>query len=744
MFLRKMGVLIVSLAVSCLSTVSFPANVTAEEIFPENFKKISSLYSYNDENPYISGDFVVWAAKSGPMALTHQIMLYDLSTNKELRLTNNSFDNTSPAVDGQFKLVVYKSVRNNLHGIYVCQYDPAHGLCPEVKISEDANFKYYTEVEGNRIVWVELASTVPYRRIYYCDYDFAGSCPRQMLVGGDYISRPNLEGNLLLWEDRTAYDGGTQTEHLFLHDFSTGKTYDLDKGDNQIGNMAALDGNMIVWAKQKFNVSLNRWERVLVSCEYNPQDAPNVCSMREIDTTMGKTTLYAPAHPAIAGPRVVYYNSLERDPAESVPMNHDIYHYNMGTGEILRLTTEVTSQANPMVSGNRVVWREADAFNNIFIWLYEFKVPNTPPVLAPIGGKTVRDGENLSFSVSAGDEDGQSLLFSHPLASDMPAGAGFSTTLNQAGHLEGAFSWTPGADQRGSHQVLFEVSDGTVYDSELVTIDVTQRFYCGDGIISAELAESCDSNTSVCVAAEGYAGTQKCNAQCSGFDACLSAEFCGDGILNGAEECDGLAGVGLHQECSSTCALVNLSYCGDGIVNGTEQCDGLAGVGLHQECSVDCTLVNLPYCGDGVKNGLEVCDLNSQSCKTVDGYSGVQSCSAQCSGFGDCVSQERCGDGIVNGREQCDATAGVTSGQKCTALCTLTQADDDSRKKVIVCHIPPGNPGKAHTIRISRSALKAHLAHGDTLGACKLSPTLKKQKPAPKKVTAASKNSKKK
>ncbi|MBP8811392.1 MAG: hypothetical protein KBG48_15835 [Kofleriaceae bacterium] len=38
--------------------------------------------------------------------------------------------------------------------------------------------------------------------------------------------------------------------------------------------------------------------------------------------------------------------------------------------------------------------------------------------------------------------------------------------------------------------------------------------------------------------------------------------------------------------------------------------------------------------------------------------------------------------------------------------------------KVTVCHVPPGNPGNAHTIRVSRSAVRAHLAHGDYLGEC--------------------------
>ena len=39
--------------------------------------------------------------------------------------------------------------------------------------------------------------------------------------------------------------------------------------------------------------------------------------------------------------------------------------------------------------------------------------------------------------------------------------------------------------------------------------------------------------------------------------------------------------------------------------------------------------------------------------------------------------------------------------------------------KVGIVHIPPGNPDGAHCIAISRSALPAHLAHGD-VQRCKL------------------------
>lgn len=46
--------------------------------------------------------------------------------------------------------------------------------------------------------------------------------------------------------------------------------------------------------------------------------------------------------------------------------------------------------------------------------------------------------------------------------------------------------------------------------------------------------------------------------------------------------------------------------------------------------------------------------------------------------------------------------------------------------KVTVCHIPPGNEANRHSLVISRSALKAHLAHGDKEGPCE------EAKPKPK------------
>lgn len=44
--------------------------------------------------------------------------------------------------------------------------------------------------------------------------------------------------------------------------------------------------------------------------------------------------------------------------------------------------------------------------------------------------------------------------------------------------------------------------------------------------------------------------------------------------------------------------------------------------------------------------------------------------------------------------------------------------EEGKAHKVFVCHKPPGNPSNMHTLHVGEPAVKAHLAHGDALGAC--------------------------
>ncbi len=86
---------------------------------------------------------------------------------------------------------------------------------------------------------------------------------------------------------------------------------------------------------------------------------------------------------------------------------------------------------------------------------------NRPPVLNPIGAKTVNEGQLLAFTATASDPDGNALGFT---SANLPSGATLAPT--------GAFSWTPGYTQAGNYSVTIDVSDGALSASETFTISV--------------------------------------------------------------------------------------------------------------------------------------------------------------------------------------------------------------------------------------------------------------------------------
>ena len=127
---------------------------------------------------------------------------------------------------------------------------------------------------------------------------------------------------------------------------------------------------------------------------------------------------------------------------------------------------------------------------------------------------------------------------------------------------------------------------------------------CGDGIVAG--AETCDDENGVdgdgctanCTIEEGYA-CEGSPSVCT--EAAVEAPVCGDGIVTEDEACDdgntvdgdgctanctieeGYACEGSPSVCTITDAPSTPAVCGDGIVQGDEDCDGDLG------CAADCT-----------------------------------------------------------------------------------------------------------------------------------------------------------
>ncbi len=88
-------------------------------------------------------------------------------------------------------------------------------------------------------------------------------------------------------------------------------------------------------------------------------------------------------------------------------------------------------------------------------------VANNPPVLDPVGDKSVQVGDTLSFTVTASDKDGDALRYS---AENLPRGATFT---------QQEFTWIP--DSAGTFEnIIFRVEDGRGgADADTITITVT-------------------------------------------------------------------------------------------------------------------------------------------------------------------------------------------------------------------------------------------------------------------------------
>ena len=111
------------------------------------------------------------------------------------------------------------------------------------------------------------------------------------------------------------------------------------------------------------------------------------------------------------------------------------------------------------------VWAAGTAGITVTVTLEQ--AGNQPPVLDPIGDKTVDEGIRLNFRITATDPDEDILTFT---IINQPPGSEFRQTGDH-----GRLRWQPTYDQAGTYEVTFIVTDDgepPLSDSEAITITV--------------------------------------------------------------------------------------------------------------------------------------------------------------------------------------------------------------------------------------------------------------------------------
>ncbi|GMV39045.1 MAG: hypothetical protein AMXMBFR64_07610 [Myxococcales bacterium] len=245
-----------------------------------------------------------------------------------------------------------------------------------------------------------------------------------------------------------------------------------------------------------------------------------------------------------------------------------------------------------------------------------------------------------------------------------------------------------------------ECDDGNTDPTDACTATCTVA-RCGDGVVRAGL-EECDDDSDACVACAAARcgdgvrqGAEECDdGNASPWDACTPdcvAARCGDGFVQPGEECDDGNG-----DETDGCRSCQRARCGDGAVHaGVEACDG------GDRCGPSCALLT---CGDGVVDPGEECDDGdadpTDAClptcllaRCGDGYRGPgEECDDgnaddrdACTG----CAVARCGDGVVGPGEACDAPAG------CTSACALPTCGDGIVQGGEECDDGNGSPHDA-------------------------------------------------
>lgn len=116
--------------------------------------------------------------------------------------------------------------------------------------------------------------------------------------------------------------------------------------------------------------------------------------------------------------------------------------------------------------------------------------------------------------------------------------------------------------------------------------------------------------------------------------------FCGNGMVDGTEECDGTDLDG--QDCTSVDPI---------FFGGTLDC--------ATDCTFDTTACTANTCGDDVRRGSEVCDgtdVGIETCASRGFVSGTLGCAVDCTAY-DTAMCSRCGNGTIDAGEACDGAA---------------------------------------------------------------------------------------
>jgi PGF-pre-PGF domain-containing protein len=277
----------------------------------------------DQKNPVIYGDRIVWQDYSDD----HGIYMYNISTHKEIQITNNSL--SSPAIYGD--RIVWLDRNGENYNIYIHNVSTS----TETQITINGSTSRYPSIYGDRIVWED--SRNGYSDIY--TYDLSTSKETQITTDKSSQSDPAIYGDRIVWVDQR-----NEKQNIYMYDISTSTESQITNDDYQVN--PSIYGDTIVWEGNQNGKP----------CIYM-YDIPT--STKNLVTTNSQLYGY---FSAIYEDRIVWQDGRNG--------NWDIYMYNISTSMETQVTTYGSIHFYPAIYGDTIVWTDdRNGYNNWDIYM---------------------------------------------------------------------------------------------------------------------------------------------------------------------------------------------------------------------------------------------------------------------------------------------------------------------------------------------------------------------------------------
>lgn len=303
--------------------------------------------------------------------------------------------------------------------------------------------------------------------------------PMVISADGRYVVFYSNASNLVANDTNAGND-------IFIHDLVTSTTERV---------VVTLDGSAV--NPQSDHIGTSTDFRYLAFVSNNPNLVPGVTSGEEHtyvhDRVTGQTILASVSSDGDEANSLSYHPSLsadgryvtfESDATNLVPnAPRGVFVHDLVTG-ITKLVSVAadgsggnggSSDATLSPDGRYIAFGSAasnlvsgdtNGVRDSFVTLNPlFVSSNQPPILDPIGNKSVDEGQLLQFTITATDPDNNNLTYS---AVNLPPGATFDSQT-------ATFSWTPGYNQAGNYpDIEFTVTDdGNPIELDVELINIT-------------------------------------------------------------------------------------------------------------------------------------------------------------------------------------------------------------------------------------------------------------------------------